>query len=207
MYREIVHALGSFHHCLGDRRVRVHRSSELVCGRFELHRYARFGDQFGRMWTNDVHAQNLVVLLLTDDFYKPFFLADDARLAGSGERKPSYLHIIALLLRSRFSEPNGTDFRIAVSAVWHETQIDRPYVLLPREMLDGDDPLFRSEVGQQRRRHNVAYRIHTFLRGLLEFIDLDKSLFEFDLRTFESKAFGVRHAPDCNQQHLRFESN
>jgi hypothetical protein len=35
------------------------------------------------VWTNDVHAQNLVVLLFADDLYKAFFLADDARLTRS----------------------------------------------------------------------------------------------------------------------------
>src|SRR5512132_3711768 len=103
------------------------------------------------MWPNDVHAQNLVVLLLTDDLYETFLLADDARLARRRERKLPDFHIVALLLCSCFSEPDGTDFRIAVSAVRHEPQIDRPHVFPAREMLDGDDSFLRSEVGQQRR--------------------------------------------------------
>src|SRR5215213_8557749 len=142
------------------------------------------------MWSNDVYTQNLVVLLLTNNLYKPFFLADDARLARSRERKPPYLDVVALLLCSRFGESDRTDFRIAVSAVWHQAQIDRPYILLSRKMLHRDDSFFRSEVGQQRRWHNIPYRIHTFLRGLLKFINLNESLFDFDLRPFKPEAFG-----------------
>src|SRR5215208_3432699 len=97
VHRQIVNAFGSFHHGLRNRRMRVHRSSEFVRRRLQLHGNASFRDQFRRMWANDVHAQNLIVLLLTDDLYKAFFLADDAGLAGSGERKPPYLHVISLL--------------------------------------------------------------------------------------------------------------
>ena len=81
VYRQIVNAFGSFHHGFGDRRVRVHRAAQFVGGRFELHGHACFGDQLGRMWTNDVYAQNFVVLLFADDFYETFFLTDDASLA------------------------------------------------------------------------------------------------------------------------------
>ena len=61
--------------------MRVHRAAQFFGSRFKLHRHAGFGNQFSRMWANDVHAENLVVLLLADDLYKAFFFAEDARLA------------------------------------------------------------------------------------------------------------------------------
>ena len=40
---------------------------------------------------------------------------------------------------------------------------------------------------------------------MLVFIDQDKSLFEFDLRSFQAQALRVRHAADSHQKHFSFE--
>src|SRR5690349_6860350 len=187
--------------------MRVHRSAQLIRSRLELHRHTSLSDQLGRVWSNDVHAQNLVVLLLADDLHKALFLTDDAGLARSGERKLSDLNVVTHLLRLRLSEPDRSDFRIAVSTVGNEAQVDRTHVLLAGYVFDCNDAFFRSEVGQQRRGHYVADCINALLRSLLILINLDESSFDFDLRAFESESFRVRHAPNSNQQHLRFETH
>ena len=84
-------------------------------------------------------------------------------------------------------KPTDADFRIAISAIWHETQVDRPHVFLTREMLDRNDSFFRGKMGQQRRGHYIADRIDTFLPRLLIFINLDETFFDFDLRAFETE--------------------
>ena len=81
MYCEIVNTFSRFHHCFGNRRVRVHRATQFIGSRLELHRHTRFGNQLRRVWPDDVYAQDLVVLLLTDNLYKSFFFAEYARLA------------------------------------------------------------------------------------------------------------------------------
>ncbi len=61
--------------------MRVHRAPELVGRRLELHRHASFGNQLRRVWPNDVHAKNLVILLLADDLYEAFFFTNYASFA------------------------------------------------------------------------------------------------------------------------------
>src|SRR5690349_3735339 len=136
--------------------MRVHRSSQLVRSRLELHGHTSLRNQLGRVWSNNVYAQNLVVLFLGDDLYETFFLTQNARLARRGERKSSDLNVVTHFLRLRFSQSDGRDFRITVSAVRHEPQVDRTHVLPPGHMLDRDDAFLRSEVGQQRRGHYIA---------------------------------------------------
>src|SRR6185503_5506618 len=74
-------------------------------------------------------------------------------------------------------------------------------------MLDRNDAFFRSKMGQQRRRHHITDRVNTLFRSLLILVDQYETLFNFDLRAFETQTLRVRHAPDSYQQHLRFESN
>src|SRR5256885_2085817 len=106
MHSHIVNAFRGFHHCFRDGRMRVHCSPELLGSRFELHRHASLRDQLGRMWSNDMNAQNLVVLLLADDLDEALFLTDYARFARCGEWKSSYFNVVTLLFRFRLGQPD-----------------------------------------------------------------------------------------------------
>lgn len=44
MHGEPMHVLSRFHHCFGNRRMRVHRAAQFFRGRFQLHGHAGFGD-------------------------------------------------------------------------------------------------------------------------------------------------------------------
>src|SRR5688572_1962761 len=98
------------------------------------------------MWANDVHAEYLVVLLFADHFDETLFFAEYARLTRSGERKLADLHVVSLLLRLGFSQSHRRHFRIAVGAIWHQPEIDGPYVFLPGHMFNSHDALFGSKV-------------------------------------------------------------
>src|SRR6185436_10062690 len=74
-------------------------------------------------------------------------------------------------------------------------------------MLDSNYAFLRSKMGQQWRRYYVANRVNAFFRRLLKLVDEDKTLFNFDLRTFESETLRVRHTSNCNQQHLGFKTD
>src|SRR2546430_1081701 len=87
MNRLSMHPFGGFHDCFRDGRMRVHRVAQLFGRRLELHGDASFGNQFSRVRTDDVYAQDLVVLRFADDLYKAFFFTEDARLARSTEGK------------------------------------------------------------------------------------------------------------------------
>ena len=75
---QAVHTFGRFHDRFRNSRVRVHGATQFVGCRFELHRHASLGNQLCRMWANDVHTKNLVILRFAYNLYKPFFLSENA---------------------------------------------------------------------------------------------------------------------------------
>ena len=143
-----------------------------------------------------MHAENLVVLRLAHDLHKAFFLTENARLSGCGKRKLADLNVIARLARLGFRQTYRGDFGIAVSAIGYQPQVDGPDVLLSSHVLNSDDTFFRSKVGQQRRRHDVADCIDTFFTRLLVLVHLHEALFKFDLSAFKTKPLGIGHAAD-----------
>ena len=97
MNRQIVHAFGGFHNAFGNGRVRVDRASEFVGGRLQLHRDAGFREEFGRVRSDDVDAQDFVVFFVGDNFDEAVGFAQDARFARSRERKFSDFDVVAFL--------------------------------------------------------------------------------------------------------------
>ena len=51
---------GTFHHRLGERRMRMHGQGDVLGGRAHLHRQRGFGDQFARARPADAHANQTV---------------------------------------------------------------------------------------------------------------------------------------------------
>ena len=148
-----------------------------------------------------MHAENLVVLLLADDLNEALFFANDARFARGAKGKLADFDIVTRIAGFRFTQTDRTNFRIAVRTIRNQPQINRSRIL-SGNVLDGDDAFLRGEVCEQRRRHHVTDCINAFLASLLMFVSFDESLFDFDLRSFQTKSFGVRHAADGDQKHL-----
>src|SRR5258705_8134095 len=99
MHGHVMYALRRLHHGFGDRWMSMHGSTQFVCSRFQLHSDTGLRDQFGSVWTNDVDAENLIVLLLRYDLHKALFFAQNACLARSREGKLSNLDVITQLSR------------------------------------------------------------------------------------------------------------
>src|SRR6476619_6123280 len=73
-------------------------------------------------------------------------------------------------------------------------------------MFDRYNAFLRCKVREQWSGHDIANGINTFLRGLLELINLDETTVYFDLGSLKPKPFGERHSTDRNQKHLRFDT-
>ena len=81
MNRQVVDAFGGFHDRFADGWVSVNDAAEFVCSDLESHCDAGFCEEFGRVRADDVNAEDLVVLFLSDDLHKAVGLAEDACLA------------------------------------------------------------------------------------------------------------------------------
>src|ERR1044071_2004349 len=206
MDRQPVDAFGGLHDGLGDGRVRVDDAPQLFGRRFEVEGDDGLVNDLGRVRADDVDAQQLVVLRLADDLDEALLLAEDARLARGREGELRRLHVVAQLLRLRLGQTDGRDLRVAVGARGHVAQVDRVR-LLAGDLLDGEDALLRREVREPRRRDHVADGEDPGLARAAELVHLDRPALDLDLRPFEPEPFQVRHAPDGDQKHLRFETD
>ncbi len=91
-------------HGFADGGVGVDGEHELVDRAFEFHHSHRFGDELGGLGADDVHAENLAVFCVGNDFYETVVAPDDGGLGVAGERKFADLDLDALLFGLRFGE-------------------------------------------------------------------------------------------------------
>src|SRR5581483_3479437 len=160
------------HHRFRERRVRVHNVAEFFGGRLQADGDAGLGQQVGRVWTDDVNAQDFVVLCVGDDFYEAVRLAEDFRLAERREGELADLDFIALLLRLRFGVTDAADLGEAVSAVRHVQVIDRARIL-PGDVFRRQTAFLRGDVGEPRGWDHVADGVNVRLGGAHKLINLD----------------------------------
>ena len=71
----------------GQRRVRVDRALQVFAARRVLHRQHRFGDQLARHRADDVHAEDLVVVLRGDELDETLRRFHRPRAAAGQERE------------------------------------------------------------------------------------------------------------------------
>ena len=67
-------------HRFAQGRVRVDGEHQLVDRAFELHDGNRFGDEFGGLRADNVHAEDFAVLRIGDDFDEAVMAVDDGGL-------------------------------------------------------------------------------------------------------------------------------
>lgn len=94
----------------------VNRAHDRLGSRLVRERQPTLGDQFGDARTNHVDAEDLIVLFVGDNLDEPLPLPKDGRLAVAGEREFANLHVVPLLTRLRFGQPDAGDLRVAVGA-------------------------------------------------------------------------------------------
>ena len=92
---------------------------------FEFHGGDGFGDQFGGLRADDVHAENLAVVRVANDLDEAFVLADDrgARVGGEGELAD--LDVVSRFARLGFRQADAADFRMAIGRAGNALGIDR----------------------------------------------------------------------------------
>src|SRR6185437_11556314 len=96
---------------------------------FELHRRDSFGDQFRCRRPDDVHAENLSVLLLRNDFDEALVVADDAGFRIRRERELADFYFVCLLARLCLSESYASDLWLAVGCPGNQIALHRTRIL------------------------------------------------------------------------------
>src|SRR5579864_7452730 len=129
-------------HCLGHRRMRVNRPNQFLDGRLEPQGDSRLRDELGGARTNQVHAEQLIVLRLGDNLHEALRFAGDSRAAEHAEREQAGADIVAALHRLGFGQSDAADLRLAVCTRRHLVVVEGPR-LPTRDPLGEHDALGR----------------------------------------------------------------
>ena len=145
--------------------------------------------------TNDVHAEDLIVIARRDELGEAAGLFHGARPAAGQERKHPDLVVAAARLHLLLGEPHPGDLGGGV-----DDRGDDLVVHLPEAAGDqvGDhDALFLALVRQHRSAHAVPDRPDALGAGATVVIHLDEAaLVELDARARGQQVLGVRAAAD-----------
>jgi len=179
--------------------MRVADAREVLARCAEFHRDDAFGNELGGIRPDDVHAEDPIRCGIGENLDEAGRVAERACTAVGGERKApravSDTRGFELLLRL----PDPRNLGRRVDHPRHRIEIDMP--VLSRDALrDGDALLFRL-VREHRAADDIADRPHVREVGPALRVDGDEAaLVERQLDRIGSKARGVRHAADRDDQ-------
>jgi hypothetical protein len=103
----------------------LRRKDQLFDRHFHAQRHHRFGHKLGRARADDVHAEDLVVLLLGHNLHETIHLARHASAGQGPEREAADPHLMTLRLRLRFRQADAANLRLGIRAARHVVVIDR----------------------------------------------------------------------------------
>src|SRR5579863_9373303 len=188
-----------------DGRMRVDGVHHGLHGGLGLHRQHAFGDQLIRLRADDVHAQDLAILLIGDDLDEAVVLAQDRGLAVGQERKLPDLDLVSLGSRLRFGETDAADAGFGVGRAGDAIPVDRRR-RLTGNVRDGHHALGGSDVRQLRRPgDDIADGVHAGLAGALHLVHFDEAAVQLDAGSFEADVLGIGLAPDGDEKRFGFD--
>ena len=171
--RHPIYAIRCIEHSFGQSRMGMDGPHQIFHSSFEFHGGNGFGDQLGRLRTDDVDAENLSVLGVGNYFDEAFMLTHDRRARVCGKGKLADLDVISRFTGLGFGEAYAADFRMAVSSAGNVFRINR-LAGLARNFGDRDQRLHGADVGQLRHTQDyVADRINAGLGGMHPGIGLE----------------------------------
>src|SRR4051812_15577890 len=94
--------------------MRVHGEHQVLDRAFEFHHRDALGDQLGREWPDDVHAQDFAELSIADDLHEAVVRADDGGTRISCEGELANLDFAAEFLRLRLCQADAADLRMEI---------------------------------------------------------------------------------------------
>src|SRR5712691_5942026 len=95
----------------------VHREVELIEREPVLDRERRLGDEVGRAWSDDVHAENAPGRRVSDNLDEAFSLPQRERAARGGEREAADFNLDAAPLGLLLAQADVRDLGVGVHAV------------------------------------------------------------------------------------------
>src|SRR5690625_3817503 len=168
------------------------RTIHLLDRRLEVTSHDELGDQFARMWTDDMRTEELTVLLVPDDLHEAVSITHRPSTTTRTPWERADLDIVPCLLRLRLSHPDRCDFRVAVGNTRDIVVVD-PSIRIASDELRGSNPLMRGLVREEGRLGAVADSEDTLDSGTHLLVDGDKAVLGLDARSLEADILDHRN--------------
>src|SRR3984893_6235108 len=160
---------------LRERRMRVDGALQILAAGRVFHRQHRLRDQLPGHGTDDVHAEDLVVIACGHDLREAGGLLQGARAAAGEEREYAGLVFAAARLDLLLGEADPGDLRCGIDDRWNHLVID--FAETAGDQVRDHRSLFLALVGQHRAPYAVPdcpYPLHPRAAGV---IDADEAVF------------------------------
>ena len=206
MYRAALCLKGSLAHGFRDRGVRVNGRNDLVQRHLFGDGQRTLSNEIGGSGTNDVHTEDLTVLLSGNNLHNALTAIEDQRLAVGGHGELADLIVDALRLALLLRQADGSGLRLDVDAGGIRALI-----------VDRRDPhdVLRRDLAHRRRgvrklgvtEHAVADGVDAGNAGLHLLVDEDAATVIIELTSLQIKGRRVGAAADSDQHLLRLKGD
>src|SRR5579872_1449690 len=185
---------------LGQRRVRLDELGDLVGRCLPVDGEVSLAELLGDPRPDHVHSEEApgpaVGQLLGDDLHDPVRLAEDAGTAVAAEGVLLHDDVEAGRFGVLLGEPDEGHLRVAVDAPRHGSVVHRD-ARLAEDLLHDEDRLGETDVGQLRRRHEVARRVDALGARAHPLVDPHETpLVHLDPRPLPEEVVGERAPAD-----------
>src|SRR3982074_970577 len=160
---------------LRERRMRVDGALQILAAGGVFHRQHRFRDQLPGHGTDDVHAEDFVIIACGHDLREAGGLLQGARAAAGKEREYAGLVFTAARLDLLLGEADPGDLRCGIDHRWNHLVID--FTEAAADQVRDHHALLLALVGQHRAPYAVPDRPHTLHAGAASVIDADEAVF------------------------------
>lgn len=190
-----------FHERFTERWMRMNRERQVFSKRRHLQRQRAFADHRARFGTNDVHAEDLLRVLVRDDFDETIGLHHRHRFAERREGELAHLHFDALRLRFVLGQTCGRNLGIGEDRPRNASPVFG--CMMPGNDFRNDFAFFGSLVRKHWRTGQIADRINVRdVRAAVLIRRDEPSFVDMNANVLEADVFRVRTHADGNENHV-----
>src|SRR5690554_4448551 len=199
MNRATSNSQSRFVHRLGQSRVRKAGQGKIFCAGTEFHGNHALGNDFRRLWTYDMEAQNTVGLRVCNDLDHAASRIRSHGTTIGRKREGAHVILFTLGLQLLFGLTNPGNFRCGVDDVRNAVIVDLR--LVTGNTLRNHHAFFRRFVCQHWTTNDIAYSPNAWRFRFAVVIDEDEpALVQLDPGIFGQQPVGVGTTANSHNQ-------
>src|SRR6478735_4348482 len=197
--------VGRFADDFGNSRVRMDRDGELFRSAFQQAGNSALGDHLGRMWTDDVQAEQVFGIGVGDDLGEAVRVSFDDCFGIRLHGELTDLDVVAALGRFLLREADTADLWFAIGAGRRVHLFIQRERVQPHDVFDCDDAMVHGGMGQKLLAIDITDSVDVGNLRLLHIVDRDVGVLCLDTELFEADVLDIALAADGDQQGLTLD--